>query len=146
MRRRLTPKFAVCINNSEYPASLELHKICRVVSDEENFDTRNRLPGSLLNGLACTMRLPRSRVRNRGRNVRQTRVVGKHGVISGFPLHRRRPQLATCLSKPKARWPPLWARPQKKRARIRSRDETNLVAAGALTVSVVALFERRDPG
>ena len=33
--RRLTPKFAVCINNSEYPASLELHKIYRVVSDEE---------------------------------------------------------------------------------------------------------------
>lgn len=34
-RPRLTPKFAVCIKNSEYPASLELHKIYRVVSDEE---------------------------------------------------------------------------------------------------------------
>ena len=30
-----TPKFAVCINNSEYPASLELHKIYRVLPDEE---------------------------------------------------------------------------------------------------------------
>jgi hypothetical protein len=28
-------KFAVCINNSEYPASLELHKIYRVLPDEE---------------------------------------------------------------------------------------------------------------
>ena len=27
--------FAVCINNSEYPASLELHKIYRVIPDEE---------------------------------------------------------------------------------------------------------------
>ncbi len=34
-RRRLAPKSAVCINNSGYPASLELHKIYRVVSDEE---------------------------------------------------------------------------------------------------------------
>jgi hypothetical protein len=28
-------KFAVCINNAEYPASLELHKIYRVVADGE---------------------------------------------------------------------------------------------------------------
>ena len=27
--------FAVCINNSEYPASLELHKIYRVIPDED---------------------------------------------------------------------------------------------------------------
>jgi len=27
--------FAVCVNNSEYPASLELHKIYRVIPDEE---------------------------------------------------------------------------------------------------------------
>jgi len=27
--------FVVCINNSEYPASLELHKIYRVLPDEE---------------------------------------------------------------------------------------------------------------
>jgi len=27
--------FAVCINNSEYPASLELHKIYRVLPDGE---------------------------------------------------------------------------------------------------------------
>jgi len=32
--RRSTPKFAVCIDNSEYPASLELHKIYRVLVDE----------------------------------------------------------------------------------------------------------------
>jgi hypothetical protein len=29
------PRFAVCVNNSEYPASLELHKIYRVLPDEE---------------------------------------------------------------------------------------------------------------
>lgn len=29
------PRFAVCINHSEYPASLELHKIYRVLPDEE---------------------------------------------------------------------------------------------------------------
>jgi len=28
-------RFAVCIDNSEYPASLELHKIYRVIPDEE---------------------------------------------------------------------------------------------------------------
>lgn len=27
--------FAVCVNNSEYPASLELHKIYRLLPDEE---------------------------------------------------------------------------------------------------------------
>lgn len=31
----IEPKFAVCINNSEYPASLELHKIYRILPDEE---------------------------------------------------------------------------------------------------------------
>ncbi len=30
-----TPQFAICINNSEYPASLELHKIYRVLRDED---------------------------------------------------------------------------------------------------------------
>ena len=30
-----TPKFVVCINNEGYPASLELHKIYRVVPDKE---------------------------------------------------------------------------------------------------------------
>jgi hypothetical protein len=28
-------KFAVCINNADYPASLELHKIYRVIPDED---------------------------------------------------------------------------------------------------------------
>ncbi len=28
-------KFAICINNSEYPASLELHKVYRVLPDED---------------------------------------------------------------------------------------------------------------
>lgn len=28
-------RFAVCINNSEYPASLERHKIYRVLPDED---------------------------------------------------------------------------------------------------------------
>jgi hypothetical protein len=30
-----TPKFVVCINNEGYPASLELHKIYRVVPDKD---------------------------------------------------------------------------------------------------------------
>ena len=30
-----TPEFVVCINNAGYPASLELHKIYRVVPDED---------------------------------------------------------------------------------------------------------------
>ena len=29
------PRFAVCINNTDYPASLELHKIYQVLPDEE---------------------------------------------------------------------------------------------------------------
>jgi len=29
------PKFVVCINNQDYPASLELHKIYQVVSDDK---------------------------------------------------------------------------------------------------------------
>lgn len=28
-------QFAVCINNAEYPASLELHKIYRIMPDED---------------------------------------------------------------------------------------------------------------
>jgi len=28
-------KFVVCINNEDYPASLELHKIYRVIPDED---------------------------------------------------------------------------------------------------------------
>lgn len=34
-RRRSSTDFAVCINNSQYPASLELHKIYPVLPDEE---------------------------------------------------------------------------------------------------------------
>ena len=29
------PRFAICINNAEYPASLELHKIYRVMPDKQ---------------------------------------------------------------------------------------------------------------
>ena len=29
------PRFAVCVDNSEYPASLELHKVYRVLPDED---------------------------------------------------------------------------------------------------------------
>jgi hypothetical protein len=29
-----THKFAICVDNSHYPASLELHKVYRVVPDE----------------------------------------------------------------------------------------------------------------
>jgi hypothetical protein len=30
-----TPRFAICIDNSHYPASLELHKVYRVIPDED---------------------------------------------------------------------------------------------------------------
>jgi len=29
------PKFAICISNKDYPASLELHKIYRIIPDED---------------------------------------------------------------------------------------------------------------
>jgi hypothetical protein len=34
-RRRSAASFVVCIENSEYPASLELHKIYRALPDED---------------------------------------------------------------------------------------------------------------
>ena len=34
-QRKPAFKFAVCINNAGYPASLELHKIYRVLPDED---------------------------------------------------------------------------------------------------------------
>lgn len=34
MRRKEPARFAVCIRNKGYPASLELHKIYRLVADE----------------------------------------------------------------------------------------------------------------
>ena len=34
-RKTVGPHFAICVNNSEYPASLELHKIYRVLPDED---------------------------------------------------------------------------------------------------------------
>jgi len=33
--KQYLPEFVVCINNSDYPASLELHKIYRVIVDED---------------------------------------------------------------------------------------------------------------
>mgnify|MGYP001573978592 CR=1 FL=1 len=30
-----TPSFAICVDNSEYPASLVLHKVYRVLSDKD---------------------------------------------------------------------------------------------------------------
>jgi len=33
--RKTSPGFVVCINNENYPASLELHKIYRVIPDED---------------------------------------------------------------------------------------------------------------
>jgi hypothetical protein len=33
--RLRSPKFVVCVNNAGYPVSLELHKIYRVVPDQE---------------------------------------------------------------------------------------------------------------
>jgi len=34
-QRKPACKFAVCVNNTDYPASLELHKIYRVLPDED---------------------------------------------------------------------------------------------------------------
>ena len=34
-QRKPASKFAVCVNNADYPASLELHKIYRVLSDDD---------------------------------------------------------------------------------------------------------------
>ncbi len=36
MKRYKAPVFAVCVNNSEYPVSLELHKLYRVLPDEDS--------------------------------------------------------------------------------------------------------------
>ena len=35
MKKQKEIRFAVCVNNAEYPASLELHKIYRVLPDED---------------------------------------------------------------------------------------------------------------
>jgi hypothetical protein len=34
-QKKSAPKFAVCVNNTDYAASLELHKIYRVLPDED---------------------------------------------------------------------------------------------------------------
>ena len=34
-RKGSTSRFAICVDNSEYPASLELHKVYRVLPDED---------------------------------------------------------------------------------------------------------------
>lgn len=34
-RESTNPCFAICIDNREYPASLELHKVYRVLSDQD---------------------------------------------------------------------------------------------------------------
>ena len=34
-RKPLHSQFAICVENSEYPASLELHKLYRILPDEE---------------------------------------------------------------------------------------------------------------
>jgi len=34
-QKRAAKQFAVCIDNADYPASLELHKIYRVLPDED---------------------------------------------------------------------------------------------------------------
>ena len=33
--KHFTTRFAVCVDNSEYPASLEMHKVYRVLPDED---------------------------------------------------------------------------------------------------------------
>ncbi len=33
-RKPQKPQFAICVNNDDYPASLELHKVYRLLTDE----------------------------------------------------------------------------------------------------------------
>ena len=40
MNKQPPSRFVVCIDNTGYPASLELHKIYRVLSDKEDDDLR----------------------------------------------------------------------------------------------------------
>lgn len=35
MKKNSQPQFAVCLNNTDYPASLELHKIYQVLPDDD---------------------------------------------------------------------------------------------------------------
>ena len=35
MRRHLLQRFAICVKNSGYPASLEIHKVYRVLPDKD---------------------------------------------------------------------------------------------------------------
>lgn len=35
IRKAPAIKFVICVNNAEYPASLELHKVYRVLPDED---------------------------------------------------------------------------------------------------------------
>jgi len=35
IKKTALSRFVICINNSEYPASLELHKVYRVIADKE---------------------------------------------------------------------------------------------------------------
>ena len=35
MKRKAPPRFAVCIDNTDYPASLEMHKIYRILADQD---------------------------------------------------------------------------------------------------------------
>jgi hypothetical protein len=35
MKRRAPPRFAVCIDNADYPASLEMHKIYRILPHDD---------------------------------------------------------------------------------------------------------------
>ena len=34
-RKRSVPRFAICVRNTDYPASLELHKVYRLVPDPD---------------------------------------------------------------------------------------------------------------
>ena len=34
-RKSITPRFVICVDNAEYPASLELHKVYRVMPDAD---------------------------------------------------------------------------------------------------------------
>ena len=45
-REKKSVRFAVCLNNSGYKASLELHKIYRIIPDEDTSDNSSKVISS----------------------------------------------------------------------------------------------------
>ena len=50
------PQFAICVENSEYPASLELHRLYRVAPDEDAGETAMSESLTKVERIICTRR------------------------------------------------------------------------------------------